>query len=346
MTSQRDTMKKLWNEFSGDQDLVIQEYARLELVGRVSRKSNASAMPAVEYARRLLKDGLAKGWLDSGTTKTSKPLAYSPVKEPDRNYKIPVSEFSSNEIPKDKMQWIHSWFEKTGIPSESAEYLKRIAAWRAVWKPARVRILLVAESHVAEQAGDLDVQVIPPKILIPELSLPRGFCRLVYCLGYGEDEICYPGKLENNSGTRQFWDLFGAISAGLNPAITAKMSRKSESTLNYRIQWKIAVLKELGKAGIWLEDASVIGLYPNVKKHLSNTGYCKVIRESFESFVWPEIEKDNPEQVWVIGRGVGNALKGLPMIFPEHVISQPQTRKTYVYNEELKNLVHKVKSLA
>ena len=177
---------------------------------------------------------------------------------------------------------------------------------------------------MAEQAGDLDVQVIPPKNLTPDLSLPRGFSRLVYCLGYGEDDICYPRKPEKNSGTWQFWDLFGAISAGLNPLIAPKMPRKRELTLIYRLHWKLAVLKELSEAGIWLEDASVIGLYPHVKKHLSNTGFRKLIRESFENFVWLEIEKDKPEQVWVIGRGVGTALAGLPMISQDQIISQPQ----------------------
>jgi hypothetical protein len=33
-------MKQLWRDFSGDQDRVVQEYARAELAGRVIRKSD------------------------------------------------------------------------------------------------------------------------------------------------------------------------------------------------------------------------------------------------------------------------------------------------------------------
>jgi hypothetical protein len=45
------------------------------------------------------------------------------------------------------------------VDGETARYLEAVAAWRAAWRPKRVRVLLVAESHVAEMPGDSTVVV-------------------------------------------------------------------------------------------------------------------------------------------------------------------------------------------
>jgi hypothetical protein len=164
----------------------------------------------------------------------------------------------------------------------------------------------------------------------------------VYCLGYGEREICYPRDKIKNSGTRQFWDLFGTIAASLNNLINPEMPRLSESRLVTRLNWKIDVLHTLENAGVWLEDASVIGIYDSGKRLVDGKSYKKLIRESFMNFVWPKIEKDNPEQIWVIGHGVGNALKGLPMINPQRIISQPQDRDRRRYLDGVQNLIHQI----
>ena len=63
MGEQRDLMRSLWVQYAGDTDRAVHEYAAAEDAGRVPRRSNSSGMSSLDYARRLLADGLKKGWL-------------------------------------------------------------------------------------------------------------------------------------------------------------------------------------------------------------------------------------------------------------------------------------------
>ena len=230
--------------------------------------------------------------------------------------------------------WARSWARGEGVKPESAVYLKAVDNWRQAWRPKKVRILLVAESHVAEQEGDLEVRVKPPRGL--RKKLPSQYVRLVYCLGYGEDSLCsQPPK--PNPGTRQFWNIFGAIAAG---RISNKQPRLDNSRLEERISWKLNVLRTLQSRDIWLVDASVAGLYSTDKGRLYRNPTCrKMIRESYERYVWPMVRKDLPDQVWVIGRGVGHALQGRPEITHRSIISQPQDRTPGRFQRDLARLV-------
>ena len=229
------------------------------------------------------------------------------------------------------------WFGNLAV-TESMEYLTRIDQWRRAWRPERVRVLLIAESHVAERAGDLDVQVILPPNVGADPTLPRGFCRLVYCLGYGESDICGP-VTHGNAGTWQFWDLFGTVASRLDSSITPLMPRRGDSVLAARRGWKLSVLETLSEGGVWLVDASIIGICgPDGTRRATGFHYRQLLRESFELFVWPDVAAHTPEQVWIIGRGVGRALAGLPMIDPEKVISQPQDRNALRYRAGVEGL--------
>lgn len=84
--------------------------------------------------------------------------------------------------------WARSWAARVGGRAESGAYLASVAAWRDAWRPAQVRVLLVAESHVAEKPGDIGVSVALPAWA--QRDLPTSYCRLVYCLGYGESPLC------------------------------------------------------------------------------------------------------------------------------------------------------------
>jgi len=235
-------------------------------------------------------------------------------------------------------EWARQWAIALEAQPESPEYLASVAAWRDAWRPARVRILLVAESHVAERPGDTDVRV-HLSFGIPE-TLPQTYCRLVYCLGYGEDWTCEP-QPEKNPGTRQYWDIFGALTGG----ISNKQPRKGGSSLVMRLNWKLDVLRQLRDSGVWLVDASVAGLYiPGGDRAAIGRAYDRMIRESYERFVWPNVCTEPIEQVWVIGRGVVCALKGCEGIDENRVISQPQDRDTGRYATDLARLVSAVRS--
>jgi hypothetical protein len=68
--------------------------------------------------------------------------------------------------------------------------------------------------------------------------LPSPYVRLIYCLGYGETEIC-SSPPQSNGGTRQFWNIFGQIAFGQSPPT------KSATSLQQRLRWKVGVLEEL-----------------------------------------------------------------------------------------------------
>ncbi|MDQ6771320.1 MAG: hypothetical protein M3Z54_15225 [Gemmatimonadota bacterium] len=63
VASQRDKMRELYQGCAGDFDKTIAAYAAAERRGEVHRRSNDYALNPEEYARRLLADGVRKGWL-------------------------------------------------------------------------------------------------------------------------------------------------------------------------------------------------------------------------------------------------------------------------------------------
>jgi hypothetical protein len=62
-TSQRDVMRAIWARCAPDEERAVREYAAAEQCGEAPRKQNTHGLSAEQYARALLSDGLAKGWL-------------------------------------------------------------------------------------------------------------------------------------------------------------------------------------------------------------------------------------------------------------------------------------------
>ena len=236
-------------------------------------------------------------------------------------------------------EWAMSRTARAGVEAESLAYLSGVREWRQIWRPEQVRVLLVAESHVAEISGDNAVRVHTDALPV---NMPEQFVRLVYCLGYGESWLCNPIPQENG-GTWQFWDLFGAIVNGLDnkmPRLRGRTARQG------RLDWKLKTLNELKARGIWLVDASIVGLYlSGGGRPFKGSTYRETIRESFRRFVWPQFANENLAQVWTIGRGVGEALKGLEGIDSSKVISQPQDRDGNRYLSDLERMVSSVRTL-
>jgi hypothetical protein len=216
--------------------------------------------------------------------------------------------------------WAERWYARFAARQESSAYLEAVAGWRDAWRPERVRVLLVAESHVAEQPGD--ERIVVRSAPWTDRVVPTQFVRLVYCLGYGERDICRPHGAAN-TGTWQFWDILGQVALGAN------QPRKLHTSTQMRLRWKVEVLETLADRGIWLQDASPIGLYAPGGKRVDagrRRQYRQLLREGYERYVWPTVAADKPDQVWLIGNGVAGALAGMPHIHPDHVISQPNDR--------------------
>lgn len=337
---QREMMRLLWASGGGspDTESVVREYAARELAGEVERGSNRSDLSPADYARRLLADGLAKGWLTGAPRDSGRVRPGPQITKPYGAGDPPAPTAQSRE------EWADEAAHYVGAVAETHEYLSRVSAWRAAWRPPRVRVLLIAESHVAEVPGDLEAQVRPLSEIRTSIALPTGFCRLVYCLGYGEGSLCWPKAPSGNRGTPQYWNLLGAIASAHKPDLPPSMPRGGATgDADLRLQWKVNVLGTLRQSGVWLEDASIIALYiPGGGRRAKGRKYLQLVRASFERFVWPGVAPDQPEHVWVIGRGVGNALEGLPAIHPERVICQPQVRDPRRFNADLDRLLRAI----
>lgn len=130
--SQRRMMRQLWQKFGPDKDRVILEYAAAETAGRVVRRSNQTGIPPTEYARRLLADGMMKGWLTREATSGrvgrsesrvsgefgAKSLTYPPQARRPTQRALRESIVSSG-----------------GGISDSEEYLSRVMNWQNSWRP-------------------------------------------------------------------------------------------------------------------------------------------------------------------------------------------------------------------
>jgi hypothetical protein len=62
MMTQRGLMRQLVSERGSDQESVCAAYANAEKCGDVVRRSNRYGLTPLDYARRLYRDGVRKGW--------------------------------------------------------------------------------------------------------------------------------------------------------------------------------------------------------------------------------------------------------------------------------------------
>src|SRR5260370_25077907 len=122
-----------------------------------------------------------------------------------------------------------------GLPCESSRVAVEVERHQWAWRPSKVRFLLVAESHVFTDDDDLRVrirrEVLPRRLR----HRPDTFVRLVYCLGYGENNLLNK-RPESNPGTRQYWNIFGRL-AGTSPK-----PRGGGRLFKDRLKWKLETL--------------------------------------------------------------------------------------------------------
>jgi hypothetical protein len=155
---------------------------------------------------------------------------------------------------------------------DSLEVSKQVEEYRQFWKPEKTNIVLLAESHVYtdEQDYTLKCDEFILHRIIPDY--PLRFVRFVYCLGYGENGLLKKVRIDRkNTGTPQYWKIFSSCVAenehnlGFNKIFIAVIP------LLLRLRNKVDVLREMKRRGIWLLDASIVGLYGSGKKNLTIT---------------------------------------------------------------------------
>ncbi len=199
-----------------------------------------------------------------------------------------------------------------GFGAEAEEVAIQVERHRWFWRPAKPRILLVAESHVF--TSDKDRKINIDRTMIGRFGRanasppPESFVRLVYCLGYGESQIL-KGVPEyfNNSGTPRYWDIFGRVT-GRGP----QPMPGNGAGLNDRLVWKIETLRQMCRMGIWLLDASVHAVYLGHGHRLPWAIKDQLHRQWWDGYGRHVVTSCGGAKIWVIGKTVFNCLKSMP----------------------------------
>jgi len=192
---------------------------------------------------------------------------------------------------------------------ESFKVVKSVDDHRNFWKPDKVRILLLAESHVYTPIEEYN-QIMHYDDF-PELDrCPTNYVKLVYCLGYGEKSLV---NVKKNPGTWQFWKIFTSCIHQNFHSEFGKILVGETKNQNQRLQNKISLLEKMKEKGIWLVDASIVAVYKNKngKKEKPNEKNMKeILKITWEQHTLKIICEVKPEKIIVIGKCVAGHLKG------------------------------------
>jgi len=181
---------------------------------------------------------------------------------------------------------------------ESFEIVEEVWRIRQYWRPETVRVVLLAESHVYTRPEDFVHSWQIPN------AIHRGkFVRFVYCLGYGESSLV--SSVPRNPGTWQFWKIFFscihrvASNEDFRPILRWTPTEK-------RISNKISLLTDLKEAGVWLMDASMVGV-----NRLKSLTLRRQILQQCWNYTYSTIHELNPkpDYIIIIGCFVKSALK-------------------------------------
>jgi hypothetical protein len=190
---------------------------------------------------------------------------------------------------------------------EPFESIERAEAHRMFWRPARVRVVLLAESHVFTGQADLERRIV--RLPSAPGGIPSTFVRLVYCLGYGENEILDQRVLEPpNAGTPQFWRIFASCIDGPPRTSDFRATLGSSVPSHVRLANKLALLGRLRDAGVWLLDASPAALYGPGGVKPSSRIIDQAIDLGYELHVRHAIDAAMPSEIICVGMGVGSVL--------------------------------------
>jgi hypothetical protein len=207
-------------------------------------------------------------------------------------------------------------------PAESPEAALAAEACRLAWRPARLRLLLLAESHMATGAAELACGLrLPPGVDWPG---PRRFVRHVYCAGYGEPELIDPPPPPRNFGTAQYWRLLCATEDAAMPALPG-LRKAAGAGLARRLGAKAALLHRLRARGIWLTDASLPALAGPGGWRATPAQQAAALEGSWRLYHGALLPGLEPAHVVVIGLGVARILgPRLDATFPGRWSAVPQ----------------------
>lgn len=222
---------------------------------------------------------------------------------------------------------------KSHIPQnqqiDSLNVVEQVEQYRQWWKPSKATVFLLGESHIAtsEEDSKLECNRQDQNKLIP--NYPTRYVRAIYCLGYGESDILNRNA-GNNSGTFQFWQIFSScIAKDCNSLGFEKILKGDTPNFFERLRNKVSILKEMQRRGIWLMDASIIGIYGNEENHgwkMDKDLKNRIIISCWDAYILNQIVESQPKHIIVIGKGVEKILKNSldSLRIPYTSLPQPQ----------------------
>jgi hypothetical protein len=194
---------------------------------------------------------------------------------------------------------------------DSLNVVKQVEQYRQWWKPSQACVYLLGESHVSTREEDFALECKRyQNDIIP--NYPTHYVRAVYCLGSGEPSILN-GNMEDNHGTSQFWKIFSScIATDYKKLGFEKILRRETPNTFRRLLNKVNILKEMQKKGIWLMDASIIGIYrtkENFGWDMNKEVKDKIIETCWDFYIKNQIVESQPKHIIVIGKGVEKILE-------------------------------------
>lgn len=187
-------------------------------------------------------------------------------------------------------------------PFESVLLVENI---RQYWKPKKVKVILLAESHVFTTHSDIAIKL---PIIEGLEDYSEQYAKFVYCLAYGESGLTKSSRHPKRDGTPQFLKIFYSCLNYISSNEDFFNVLKSKTPFEQRVINKVNLLKALKDKGVWLVDTSICALYHNGKKP-DNYTMSKAISTSWLSYTKKVITEANPEHVIVVGRGVARNIE-------------------------------------
>ena len=200
---------------------------------------------------------------------------------------------------------------------EPLEHTLTVDRCRRYWKPKRVKVALIAESHVLTSRKNFNREIDLSRFGIGK-RYPTKRVNFVYCLGQESDKA-------------QFWKILSASIGDFDfSRLLMTMTRFDD-----RMRHKIAILEKMRKRGIWLMDASAFALYP--KDRGSSSARRQIITRCWDSLISPQIRKDRPKRVLFVGKGVFDLLGNrVSPDIKKNWIYQPQAHLKGGYGPQLR----------
>jgi len=221
---------------------------------------------------------------------------------------------------------------------DSLEVVRQVEQYRQFWKPEEIKVALLAESHVHTAQQDYETKC--NKSILSQIipNYPLHFVRFVYCLGYGENELL-DASINSNKGTWQYWKIFSScVAENEHDLGFPRILKKGIPSLFQRLRNKVNVLQKMKESGIWLLDASIVGLYRSGVK--SSSLKNRIIKICWQNHLVNIISNSKPQRIIIIGKRVEQILRSRLVelgFSPSQITTIPQPQARLSSEERLEN---------